>query len=318
LQSETFNATPVTPTTFLYPVAIIVALESQNDAYFQSEQKKLWDVSAAGLEKWLHVTQAASQNVTDRMIELAGIKPGDNVLDIATGIGDPAIDAARIVQATGRVLAVDLSQRRLATARRRAKEQGLENFIEFIESDIEIMEFPPSKFNAILSKWGLMFFAHLERLLSRILDALVSDRGGGVFVAAVWSRPENVPSLKIPSLVLDRLEIPPLPAALNPFRLSDMSALSKLFIEAGFEDVKTEAVQVTYRFESADDYFDFAYETSGSFKGRITNAAAFLSDEKQDKIRSDIVNEARSFVDSKGQLHMSNETLLIAGRRGLH
>lgn len=306
---------------FLNPVAIIiVALETQNDAYFRSEQKKLWDVSAAGLEKWLHVTQAASQDVTDRMMELAGIKPGYNVLDIATGIGDPAIDAARIVQPTGRVLAVDLSQRRLATARRRAKEQGLENLIEFIESDIEIMELPSSKFNAILSKWGLMFFAHLERLLSRILAALLSDRGGGggVFVAAVWSIPEKVPSMKIPSLVLDRLEVPPLPTAVNPFRLSDMSVLSKLFIEAGFEDVKTEAIPVTYRFDSAEDYFDFAYETSGSFKGRITNAAAFLSDEKQDKIRSDIVNEARSFVDSKGQLSMSNETLLIAGRRGLH
>lgn len=319
MQSETFNAIPVTTATFLNPVAIIVALESQNDTYFRSEQKKLWDVSAAGLEKWLHVTQAASQDVTDRMMELAGIKPGDNVLDIATGIGDPAIDAARIVHPTGRVLAVDLSQRRLATARRRAKEQGLENLIEFIGSDIEIMEFPSSKFNAILSKWGLMFFAHLERLLSRILDALLPDRGGGgVFVAAVWSIPEKVPSMKLPSLVLDRLEVPPLPTAVNPFRLSDMSVLSKLFIEAGFEDVKTEAIPVTYRFDSAEDYFDFAYETSGSFKGRITNAAAFLSDEKRNKIRSDIVNEARSFVDSKGQLSMSNETLLIAGRRGLH
>ena len=298
-------------------IAIIVALETQNDAHLRSEQKKLWDVSASGLEKWLHVTQVASQDVTDRMMELAGIKPGDNVLDIATGIGDPAIDAARIVQPTGRVLAVDQSQRRLATARRRAKEQGLENLIEFIESDIEIMEFPSSKFNAILSKWGLMFFADLERLLSRILDALLPDRGG-VFVAAVWSRPEKVPSMKIPSLVLDRLEVPPLPTALNPFRLSDMSVLSKLFIEAGFEDVKIEAVPVIYRFDSAEDYFDFAYETSGSLKGRITNAAAILSDEKQDKIKRDIVDEARSFVDSKGQLSMSNEMLLIAGRRGLH
>ena len=301
---------------FLNPVAIIVVLETQNDAHLRREQKKLWDVSAPGLEKWLHVTQVASQAVTDRMMELTGIKPGDTVLDIATGIGDPAIDAARIVQPTGRVLAVDQSQRRLATARRRAKEQGLENLIEFIESDIEIMEFPSSKFNAILSKWGLMFFADLERLLSRILDALLPDRGG-VFVAAVWSKPEKVPSMKIPSLVLDRLEVPPLPTAVNPFRLSDMSVLSKLFIEAGFEDVKIEAVPVMYRFDSAEDYFDFAYETSGSFKGRITNAAAFLSDEKQDKIKRDIVDEARSFVDSKGQLSMSNETLLIAGRRGL-
>jgi ubiquinone/menaquinone biosynthesis C-methylase UbiE len=290
-------------------------LETENDAHFQSEQKKLWDVSAAGLEKWLHVTQAASQHVTDRMLELAGIKPGDNVLDIATGIGDPAIDAARIVQPTGRVLAIDLSQWRLVTARRRAKEQGLENLIEFIESDIQIMEFPLSKFNAVLSKWGLMFFAHLDRLLSRIFDALLPDRG--VFVAAVCSRPEKFPFMKIPSLVLDRLEVPPLPTAVNPFRLSDMSVLSKLFIETGFQDVKTEAVPVVYRFDSAEDYFGFAYETSGSFKGRITNAASFLSKEKQDKIRSDIIDEARSFVDSKGQLSISNETLLIAGCRGL-
>jgi ubiquinone/menaquinone biosynthesis C-methylase UbiE len=291
-------------------------LETENDAHFQSEQKKLWDVSAAGLEKWLHVTQAASQHVTDRMLELAGIKPGDNVLDIATGIGDPAIDAARIVQPTGRVLAVDLSQRRLATARRRAKEQGLENLIEFIESDIQIIEFPLSKFNAVLSKWGLMFFAHLDRLLSSIFDALLPD--SGVFVAAVWSRPEKVPSMKIPSLVLDRLEVPPLPTAVNPFRLSDISVLSKLFIETGFQDVKTEAVPVVYRFDSAEDYFDFAYETSGTFKSRITNAASFLSKEKQDKIRNDIVDEARSFIDSTGRLSISNETLLIAGRRGLY
>ncbi len=90
--------------------------------------------------------------------------------------------AARIVQSTGYVLAVDLSQQRLVTARRRAKEQGLENIAEFIVRDIETMEFPSSRFNAILSKWGLMFFAHLERILGRILDALLPDRG--VFVGS--------------------------------------------------------------------------------------------------------------------------------------
>ena len=300
---------------YLIPVPIIVALKTENDAHFRSERQNLWDVSAAGLEKWLHVTQAASQYVIDRMIEISGIKPGDNVLDIATGTGDPAIDAARIVQSTGYVLAVDLSQQRLVTARRRAKEQGLENIAEFIVRDIETMEFPSSRFNAILSKWGLMFFAHLERILGRILDALLPDRG--VFVAAVWSSPEKVPSLKIPSLVLDRLEVPPLPTAVNPFRLSDVSALRMLFIETGFQDVKTVAVPVIYHFDSAEDYFEFAYETSGSFKGRITNAIAFLSKEKQDRIRSAILDEARSFVDSKGQLSLTNETLLIAGRRGM-
>jgi len=97
-----------------------------------------------------------------------------------------------------------------------------------------------------------------------------------------------------------------------------VSALRKLFIETGFEAVKTEAVPVVYHFDSAEDYFDFAYETNGSFKSRITNATAFLSKAKQDKIRSNILDETRSFVDSEGQLSISNETLLIVGRRGLH
>lgn len=295
-------------------------MENENNAHFIEERQKLWDVSAEGLEKWLHVTQAASQHITDRMLELAGIKAGDNVLDIATGIGDPAIDAAKIVQPTGYILAVDLSQQRLAIARRRAKEQGFENLVEFVESDIETMQFPSSRFNTILSKWGLMFFAHLDSLLSKIVDALLPGRG--IFVAAVWSGPEKVPFMKIPSLVLDRLKVPPLPTAVNPFKLSDISALEKLFVEIGFQKTKVEALPVVYHFDSAEDYFDFAYETSGSFKGRITNAntpsAAFLSKEKQDKIRKDILDEVRSFADSKGQLSISNETLLIAGRRGLH
>jgi hypothetical protein len=45
---------------FLIPVPIIVALENENDAHLRSERKKLWDVSAAGLEKWLHITQAVA------------------------------------------------------------------------------------------------------------------------------------------------------------------------------------------------------------------------------------------------------------------
>src|ERR671914_560556 len=70
---------------FLNPVAIIiVALETQNDAYFRSEQKKLWDVSAAGLKKWLNLSKAVSQDFTDKLMKLAAKNPGNNVLDTAT------------------------------------------------------------------------------------------------------------------------------------------------------------------------------------------------------------------------------------------
>lgn len=289
--------------------------DDKEDLYYSKRgQGRKWDASAAGIEKWHSLIQAASQNVTNRMIELAGIKPGDTVLDIATGTGDPAIDTAKIVQPRGHVLAVDLSRQRLAIARRRAKEQGLDDVIEFIESDIEAINFPYSKFDAILSRWGLMFFPNLEVLLAKIRNALLP--GKGVFVAAIWSKPEKVPSMKIPLSILDRLGVPPLPLYADPFRLSDVSSLVNLFIEARFEDVKTEAVPVVYQFDSAEEYLDFAYETSSSLRSRIT--AAYPEDYRQDEIRKMILEEARLYVDSKNRLSLTNETVLIAGLRPLH
>ena len=62
----------------------------------------------------------------------------------------------------------------------RAKEQGMDKVIEFLESDIEDIDLPSSKFDAILCKWGLMFFPYLNHLLQRIHNALIPDRG--VFV----------------------------------------------------------------------------------------------------------------------------------------
>jgi ubiquinone/menaquinone biosynthesis C-methylase UbiE len=289
-------------------------LESENtndDLYRVTEQRRRWDSSATGLEKWRPVLQAGSQIVTDRMIKLAGIKQGDHVLDLATGTGDPAIDVARIVQTKGHVVAVDYSQQRLEIARKRAKEQGVDKIITFDECDIENVELSSSKFDAILSRWGLMFFSNLNYLLERICNALLPD--SGVFVAAIWSTPEKVPFMNIPLSVLDRLGLPPLSTAVDPFRLSDVSELSKMFFKAGFEVATIEGVSVTFEFESAEKFLDFAYESSSSLKSRI--AATYPETEDQEEIRKAILEEAKTHSDSKNRLHLVNETLLVAGRQ---
>ena len=290
-------------------------MESENDddneLYHVTEQRRRWDSSAAGLEKWRPVFQAGSQIVTDKMIKLAGIKQGDYVLDLATGTGDPAIDVARIVQRKGHVVAVDFSQLRLEIARKRAKEQGVDKIITFNESDIENIDLSTSKFDAILSRWGLMFFSNLDDLLVRIHNALLPD--SGVFVAAIWSTQEKVPFMKIPLSVLDRLGLPPLSTAVDPFRLSDVSELSKILFKAGFREATIEGASVTFEFESAEKFLDFAYETSSSLRSRIADTYPELED--QEEIRKAILEEAKTYSDSKNRLHLCNETLLVAGRR---
>jgi ubiquinone/menaquinone biosynthesis C-methylase UbiE len=67
------------------------------------------------------------------LVELAEIKPGSRVLDIATGIGEPAITPAKQVGKSGQVLASDLSPQMLSIARQRAASLGLQNVVEFKE-----------------------------------------------------------------------------------------------------------------------------------------------------------------------------------------
>jgi len=127
---------------------------------------------------------------------LAEIKPGDRLLDIATGIGEPAIIAARKVMPNGKVVPIDISLQMLAIAKTRAKSVGLDAMMEFKESDVEKLDLPDStaKFDAILSRWGLMFFTNLPAALVRIKDILVAN---GRLSTAVWSALSRVPWLDL-------------------------------------------------------------------------------------------------------------------------
>ena len=71
------------------------------------------------MEDWWQVIEKGAQKINDRLIDLAKIKQGDKVLDLATGIGEPAVTAAKVVGSQGHVLAVDISPQMLAIARQR-------------------------------------------------------------------------------------------------------------------------------------------------------------------------------------------------------
>ena len=98
----------------------------------------MWDNAAAGWQNWWETIERGAQKVSNKLVELAEIKPGDKVLDIATGIGEPAVTAARSVKPNGKVVAIDISPQMLAIAKTRAKSLGLDDIIEFRENDGEI------------------------------------------------------------------------------------------------------------------------------------------------------------------------------------
>ncbi|MGA6923812.1 MAG: methyltransferase domain-containing protein, partial [Nitrososphaeraceae archaeon] len=151
---------------------------------FKMAQREGWDSVAEGWKEWWEPIEKGAQKLSQRLIELADIKPGQRVLDVATGIGEPSITAAKVVGTGGHVLATDISRQMLAIAKERAIFLRLQNIIEFKESDAENLDLANSSFDAALCRWGLMLFPNLDVAIGKIYSSLVS---GGRFAAAVWA-----------------------------------------------------------------------------------------------------------------------------------
>src|SRR2546425_2999509 len=220
---------------------------------FKMGQRQNWDSVAEGWKQWWEPIEKGAQKLSNRLIELAKIKSGQRVLDIATGIGEPAITAAKIVGTSGHVLATDISAQMLGIAKERAASLGLQDIIEFKDSDAEILDLPDSAYDAVLCRWGLMLLPNLDAALSKIHDSLVS---GGRFAAAVWADAPKVPIINLATRIICKqvqMSAPP-PGTPNPFSLADTNELENSLAKAGFREMHIETAIVTFEFASGEDY----------------------------------------------------------------
>jgi SAM-dependent methyltransferase len=207
---------------------------------------------AAAWGRWWPVLERGSTPVSRRMIELAAIGPGASVLDLATGVGEPAINAAKAVAPGGRVVGIDVSPVMLALARERAQREAVTN-VEFVEANAATYS-PEQPFDAILSRWGLMFLPNLGAALAHYRTCL---RAGGRFAAATWGAPPEVPLISLPMALATRLFNlePPLLHG-GPFALHDPQALADAFRTTGYADVAVHDLEAVYPFDSAAEYFE--------------------------------------------------------------
>ena len=278
-----------------------------DDVKMKAQQRAAWDDSAEGWKRWWPTFERAAQAVNDRLVELAAVRAGNRVLDIATGSGEPALTAARIVGPSGRVVAVDMSPGMLAIAHERIDAAGLRN-VEIIESDAESLKLDASSFDSVLCRWGLMFMPDLDGVIRAMHRAL---KPGGRFATAVWSVADKVPFCGLARDAIRRITgIVPPPNAPDPLKLADPSILERAFAGAGFRDVAFERLTVTFEFPSADAFADF--------RGQIGGTRATLSKmpaEVARQVREAVVTSAREYAGSDGVVRLSNETLCFSATR---
>ena len=238
----------------------------------RNEQREFWNNAAPGWKQLFVELDRAAQHVSDRLTELARIKEGDRVLDIATGSGEPAVTASRKVGVRGLVVATDQSPAMLAMARERAASLGITN-IKFVETDAETLAVEERSFNAAVCRWGLMFVPDLDAAAQRIAALLVA---GGAFATAVWGPAEKVPMISLGEEAVRKLaNLPPLaPGAPHPLRLADMRPLEQALEKAGFMELRIEPIIVRFQWESAEAFTEQRRAMSAPFRAVSSRGAS--------------------------------------------
>jgi ubiquinone/menaquinone biosynthesis C-methylase UbiE len=296
---------------FISPTLDFVCMSSIDSQKIKVLQRQGWDSVAQGWKKWWRPIEEGAQVVSDRLIELAQVQQGHKVLDIGTGIGEPAVTAARKVRPSGKVIAIDISPQMLAIARERAKDSGLDRIIGFREADAESFSLPDSNFDAIISRWGLMFLPNLVDALRAMRQALAS---GGRIAAAVWSAPQKVPALSLAiSTVMKEVGAPPPPPGTpGPFSLADVNILESKFRQAGFQDIRIDAQNVTFRFSSPEEFTSFHQAINAPIKMMMSGQSA----DRQQEIWNAVTDAARKYADvSTGTVDLQNEVIYVAAKR---
>ena len=194
-------------------------------AQYKADLRTEWRAAAPGWRAWFDVLEAedGGRVVSRSLVELAGIGPGDAVLDVAAGYGEPGLPAARAVAPGGRVVCTDISGELLAFGRERAAAEGLDN-LEFLEGDAEELAFEEASFDAVLSRQGLQFLPDVPGVLARLHSFL---KPHGRLAAAVWGPPQTVQFAAPVPVIRAELQLPPPPAGSpGPFALADADQLA--------------------------------------------------------------------------------------------
>ncbi|MFD2472407.1 class I SAM-dependent methyltransferase [Amycolatopsis silviterrae] len=277
----------------------------------RAQQRIDFTVATPGWLRHKASFERASSATTAHMVRLARVSPGDRVLDLACGSGNPAFALAEAVGPRGRVLGLDLAETMVQAARDEADRRGAGN-AEFatIEREDEL-GVADSSFDAATCRAGLQYMPEPGAAIRAIRRAL---KPGGRFVALTIGSPDLCMPYRLQAELISRhAELTaPDPAAPGPVGLSSPEALRERLGSAGFSDVTVEVLESgLVESESPSAYWTLFEETAVLPLQRVLGTADDGHKRRQE-IREDAVRIlAERFGD--GPVRMTGEVLIAAG-----
>ncbi len=250
---------------------------------------KIWNRVAGAWEKWDRFFDEQMAFLNHRLVADARLHAGMKVLDLGSSTGYPALLGAQIVGSSGSVIGIDVAEHMLDVAERKRIQLDL-NILTFRAGDVSTLPFEANSFDAVTSRFCLMFLPEIPQAAAEISRVL---RPGRWVAAAVWSAPEKNPSIGLSIAAIKQvIDLPsPDPAAPGIFRLAHPDELADIFRQAGLADVTDQEFLGEWSYTSAEEYYLSLMELAAP----VQNLMAKLSDAQKQDVKRLIVEAASQF-----------------------
>ena len=205
------------------------------------QQKDMWNGRAGA--SWVRHNTLLEQLLAEpgrRCMDSLSLPAGAQLLDVGCGCGNQTLEWASRLDSDSTITGVDISEPMLALAEglKVANENALTARVEFVMGDASDSLFPNETFDAIYSRFGVMFFADPTAAFTTLRETL-KPKGQLGFVC--WQSPALNPFFTAPmQAALSVLPAPPpaKPGAPGPFGLADKAVIQSVLTDAGFTDVR--------------------------------------------------------------------------------
>ena len=205
-------------------------------AYWNQQAGPAWVVHQKRLDSQIRPHGALA-------LETLAFCHGQRVVDVGCGCGDSSLEIARRVGPGGEVLGLDISEPMLARARERASLAGLQQ-LEFQRGDAQNADLVEERFDAVASRFGVMFFEDPVAAFTNLARAL---KPGGRLAFVCWQAPAENPWVLVPmAAAAPHLALPPPPAPGAPgmFAFADAERVQGILKAAGYRSIEISGAHV--------------------------------------------------------------------------
>jgi ubiquinone/menaquinone biosynthesis C-methylase UbiE len=280
------------------------------------------------------ISHRVAYPVAARLVELAGLAPGERVLDVGTGTGMVPFEVARAATRTS-VVGTDISTGMIEKASRKAGEQGLDpDRVSFQVMDAEAMSFAPGEFDVVMSAFALGHMPRPERAMAEMFRVM---RPGGRLLVTVGSRPplasltalrhaavevarriRAMRGLRLGADLLDGLVDATLPpdtdapqGAELATQLSRADAIMALARGAGFDRVEWTWQNFQNEVAGADEFWEVQRTICTRARKRLLSAAP----EAIEAVRTRFIETCRRTLQRGGQLVFPVSAVFVTARK---